>query len=43
MLGFCWNYLKSDCGTKLGGMNYFYLYLILFNPFGPGKFEKFNF
>ena len=34
------SYLKIDCGVALEG---FYLFLILFNPFAPGKFEKFNF
>ena len=43
-----WNYLKSNCGTKVSGLvlNGFYFYLILFNPFSSGnveKFKKFNF
>lgn len=35
--------LESDDGTKLGGFEWFLLVFILFNPFGTGKFEKFNF
>ena len=43
MFGFCWNCLKSDCLTSLGGYKWFLDFLTLFNPSQPEKNEKFDF
>ena len=46
MLGFCWNCLKNDCITSLGGFEwflFFIFYLIWCNSFGTEKIEKLDF
>ena len=42
MLGFCWNCLKLDYLTSLGGFNRFLIHWIFFNPFGTVKIKKLN-
>ena len=43
MSRFYWNCLKSDCLIILGGIEWFLVFTILFNPFSPVKIEKYDF
>ena len=42
-LGICWNCLKSDWLTSLGGLEWFLIFFILFNSFSLGKIGKLDF
>ena len=43
MFGFCWNCLKNDFFTNLGGFEWFLFCFILFNSFSPEKIGKLDF
>ena len=43
MFDFCWNWLKSGCLTRLGGLECFFIFLVLFDPFSTRKIEELDF